>query len=197
MDLLKASQDVKKIDGKAFRQALQRLDANKGGAVNMTAEEKQYAGRKFAFADPADTINEFPDVRDRINNGFSDFHNIAVSSRLERFRFASSVIYNTVDAATVPSVISAFITPVTANSISLWTSFVEFGIEGTAFGDSEGIMDFVRSTVGTAWEPTNGTETGLRELIQNNMQAVTGNLTVDQVLDAIENALIEGIFDIP
>ena len=74
----------------------------------------------------------------------------------------------------------------------MWTGFIEFGLEGTAFGDSEGIMDYIRSVSGTTWDAA-----GLREAITGNMQATPGNLTVDETLDAIENVLIDGIFEIP
>lgn len=190
LDNLKAAKNLMLMDKKAFRGGLQRLDELKGGAVGMSAEEKMYVGTRFAFANPVDLISEFPDIRDRISNGVHTFHTPAVESRKKRFRYASSIIYNTVDPAVVPSVIDVFITPVTAQNISLWTSYTEFGIEGTQFGDGDGIMDYIRST--GAW-----TGTGLREAITGNLQVVPGNLTVDEILDAIENVLIDGIYDIP
>jgi len=191
LQLLRTAKNIGRIDRKAFRAGLQRLDEIKP-TENMTPDEKQAVGVTFSFANPADLFAEFPDVRDRINNGMSDFHTPAVESRKKRFRYASSIIYNVVNPLSVPAIINIFITPVTAGSISLWTGYTEFGLEGTAFGDSEGVMDYIRSVTGTTWA-----NNGLREAIEGNMQPVAGNLTVDQAIAAIETALIDGIFEIP
>lgn len=191
LDFLRAAKDIKKVDRKAFRSGLQRLDEIRGGASNMNPLEKQLVGATFSFANGADLLAEYPDVRDRINNGVHDFHSPAVESRRERFRYAASIIYNTVNEAAADTVIDKFTTPQTVNNISLWTAYTEFGKEGSAFGDADCyIMDFVRSTGAFL-------ANGLSELITDNLQAVPNNLTVSEILDAIENVLIDGIYEIP
>jgi len=190
-DFLQIAKDINKIDRKTYRAGLQRFDEITPTS-EMTPTEKSAVGVTFSFSNPMDLIAQFPDVRDRINNGLDDFHTPSVEARKKRFRYASSIIYNVVNPASVPDIIRTFTTPVQGTSESLWTGYTEFGLEGTAFGDAEGIMDYIRSTVGTTWELN-----GLREAMTGNMQPVPNNLTVDQSIDAIEAVLIDGIYEIP
>ena len=192
LENLKILYNIGKIDFRAFRFGLVRLDELKGGAVGMSSEEKAIAAVHFAFDSGADLIAEVPEIRDRIKNGFHSFHVPAIESRKARFRYSCSIIYNTVNPVNVANLITIFTTPVTPGEISLWISYIEFGIEGTEYGDSEGLLDYIHSVVGTTWEAN-----GLREEITGNLQAAPNNLTVDEILVAIENVLINGILEIP
>ena len=191
LENLRAAKSIMLVDNRAFRSGLQRLDELKGGAAGMNNEEKTYCGTRFAFSNPTDLLTEYPNVRDRINNGMYSFHSPAVKDRESRFEYAASIIYNTVDVVAADTVITKFITPQTGGSIDMYTAYVKFGKEGSDFGDADYfVIDYVNST-GTYLNA------GLKEDIQNNMQAAPGNLTVTEVINAINNVLIEGIREIP
>ncbi len=193
IDNLRAAKAIMKIDQRAFRAGIRRIDQNNGGATGMSTEEKLFAGLTFAFSNPADLLTEVPEVRDRIWNGMSDLHEPSVFDRMKRFRYASSIIYNTVDSATAKTVVRKMTTTLIAGNINIWLAYVEFGLEGTTFdaSDGEAIMDYILSVVGTAFGGA-----GLLEDIQNNMQPTQGNLSAQEVITAIENVLIEGIYEI-
>lgn len=176
------------IDRRTIRSGLQRIEDNVGFA-NMTSTDKEAAARSFALSNFTNTYTQFPNVWDRIWNGFSDFHEPAVVSRTRRFRFASSIIYNTAIPTAANIIINRFITPITANSINLWTAYVEFGKQGTEYGDGgEYVMDYIHSTVGTSFELA-----GLREDLTGSLQPLPGMLTVDQIIESIDDALLRGI----
>lgn len=178
----------KDVDARVFRGLMQRIDEIKGGAEYMTDSEKNACASAFAFSNPMDTLTEVPDLWDRVWFGFSDFHQPAIEARKRRFQFCSSIIYNCIDSATAAEIINKFVTPTVSGNVNMWTSYVEFGIEGTEFGDAEAIIDYIESVVGTEFE-NNGLKESLTGKIYPNL-----TITEDDIIKFIKDCLVGGIY---
>lgn len=167
------------VDSRAFRSGLMRIEENKGGFINVDEQTQDELARRFA-TNIANVYAKFPDVWQRITNGFQDFHSPMVEARKDRFRWCASVIYNTV----IPNVAAVVIGKMITNGF--WTLYVEFGVEGTTEGDNVCLFDYVNSVVATPFELN-----GLLEDITGNM--IPNTITESECITHINNCLRSGI----
>jgi len=171
------------VDSRAFRSGLMRLEENAGGFSNVDEQTQDELARRFA-TDIANVYAKFPNVWQRITNGFSDFHSPMVEARKDRFRWCASVIYNTV----IPSIAAVVIGKIITNGF--WTLYVEFGVEGTTEGDGVCLFDYVNSVALTPFEFS-----GLLEDITGNMipNTIVENECITRINDCLRSGVMYGI----
>lgn len=137
---------------------------------NMTVQELMYASAHFCT--PKQVRDQFFTIEEQIDLGML-FNSRSTESRRLRWEKALVTLYN------YTSLVDAFLigqdieTPV--------FRYLNYGLEGTSEGDTEGLFDYVTSTSGTVYETTG--------LTTKNIEMVVSGVTINDVATKVVNIL--------
>ena len=115
------------------------------GWPNMTIPERTIAAQWFVV-DKNERDQIFP-TETQILIGL-DFHKRSIEARTIRFMYASMEVYNRLPKEEANQIVADI------KADNLAEQYIEYGREGTAMGDPEGLFDYIMATSGTRYGPS-------------------------------------------
>lgn len=133
---LKLFVSVSRLDYKNYRSSLAVFVGGVGFSSLSDVDKKEAAAQFVVSA--ADRNSEFS-TEEQVELG-AVFHANSILARSERYRRAASEVYNRLSGTESAQIIGLII------SKGLDTLYMQYGIEGTASGDVEGLYDYLDGT---------------------------------------------------